>query len=91
MQGPFPKLVLLRSREGFNTEGLNAPKNEWLEERADVRASVEGWEKIVHTEVSVRDIPGNHFEPFDEANVSFPIYFFISFCRVVLKVLMICL
>lgn len=61
--------MLLRSQEGFSTEGLDAPRNEWLEERGDVKSSVKGWEMIVKKGVSVRDIPGNHFEPFEEANV----------------------
>lgn len=63
-------MVLLRSREGFSTKGLNCAPHEWLENRNDVTLATKGWEGLVGARVPVIDIPGNHFEPFDQKNVS---------------------
>ncbi|KAG0128102.1 hypothetical protein HOY82DRAFT_623065 [Tuber indicum] len=64
-----PKLILLRSREGFSTRGLNCQPHAWLEDRSDPSAATAGWEELVGSRVRVIDIPGNHFEPFDNKNV----------------------
>ncbi|PUU82892.1 hypothetical protein B9Z19DRAFT_1119995 [Tuber borchii] len=64
-----PKLILLRSREGFSTRGLNCQPHAWLEDRSDPSAATAGWEELVGSRVHVIDIPGNHFEPFDNKNV----------------------
>ncbi|KAF9263364.1 ketoacyl-synt-domain-containing protein [Marasmius fiardii PR-910] len=66
--GPHPPLVLLRSSEGLNLKG-NVEVPTWLSDRSDARTAVAGWEQLVGTEVKVIDIPGNHFEPFNEVNV----------------------
>lgn len=66
--GRNPKLVLLRCRDGVPTQGA---RHEWLENRADVRLATGGWEMLTGTQVPVVDIPGNHFEVFARANVSF--------------------
>ncbi len=66
---PTPKMVLLRSIEGYDTTSLPCEYNAWLSDRSDVRSAVEGWETVVNAKVAVIDIPGNHFEPFDAENV----------------------
>lgn len=69
--GPFPKIILLRSRDGFLPGGIdNVPS--WLSERGDPRDAVAGWEALVGCPVRVRDIPGHHFEPFSPSNVRRP-------------------
>lgn len=70
-RGNYPNIVLLRSSEGYDAKGLNCKKNAWLEDRSDPRTAVGGWEEIVAGEVKVLDVPGNHFEVFEKANVSF--------------------
>ncbi|RPB02892.1 ketoacyl-synt-domain-containing protein [Choiromyces venosus 120613-1] len=64
-----PKLILLRSREGFSTRSLNCQSHAWLEDKSDPSAATAGWEELVGSRVPVIDIPGNHFEPFDNKNV----------------------
>jgi hypothetical protein len=65
--------VFLRSSEGFNPAGVpDIPV--WLSDRSDPRQAVAGWETVVGAPVSVYDIPGHHFEPFNSQNVSPLIY-----------------
>lgn len=67
--GPLPRVVLLRSREGYNpAEVAEVPK--WLAERGNTTDVVDEWRSLVGAEVKVWDIPGNHFNPFHTANVS---------------------
>ncbi|KAI0051416.1 polyketide synthase [Auriscalpium vulgare] len=67
--GPYPRLVLLRSSEGFNPAGVpDVPV--WLADRSDPRQAVAGWEGIVGTSVKTIDIPGHHFQPFHTANIA---------------------
>lgn len=68
--GQHLDIVLLRCSEGYDAAGLDCVKHSWLEDRSNARAAVEGWEKVVGREVRVVDLPGNHFEVFDKANVS---------------------
>ena len=65
-----PKMILLRSREGFDASGLACERHAWLEDREDRRSAVQGWETVVGAKVEVIDIPGNHFEVFEDDNVS---------------------
>ena len=69
---PIPRIVLLRSKEGFQLEDKwsSKPVNLWLQDRSNPRTGVAEWESIVKSKVSVIDIPGNHFQVFDAANVS---------------------
>ena len=69
---PIPGVVLLRSKEGFSpTDNPSGElENPWLQDRSDPRTSVAGWESLVGSKLSVIDIPGNHFQAFDAANVS---------------------
>ena len=75
-----PKIALLRSREGFNPSDLppGAVIPRWLGDRSNPKQVVEGWEKLVGQPVRVWDIPGHHFQPFDQLNVS-DLTFRISF------------
>lgn len=67
---PTPKMILLRSSEGYDLSSLPCEYNAWLEDRSDPRSAVEGWEKVVGGKVDMIDIPGNHFEVFEAKNVS---------------------
>ena len=66
-----PRIVLLRSKEAFQLKkkGSDEPENPWLQDRSDPKTGVAGWESIVKSKISVVDIPGNHFQPFDAENV----------------------
>ncbi|EPQ54389.1 polyketide beta-ketoacyl-synthase [Gloeophyllum trabeum ATCC 11539] len=68
--GPFPPLVLLRSREGFNPSGVKEPVPTWLADRSNAQQAVAGWEGLVGATVKSIDIPGNHFEPFHASNIA---------------------
>ncbi|TFK52663.1 polyketide synthase [Heliocybe sulcata] len=67
--GPYPRLVLLRSREGFNPAGVSEAVPVWLADRSDAKQAVAGWEGLVGAPVKSFDIPGNHFQPFQAANI----------------------
>jgi hypothetical protein len=68
-QGPFPPLAFLRSSEGFNPpEVPDVPL--WLADRSDPEQVVAGWERLVGCHMKVWGIPGHHFRPFDNSNVS---------------------
>ena len=69
---PVPRIVLLRSKEGFYIENKHpkGPANPWLQDRSNPRTGVAEWEGIVGEKVSVINISGNHFQAFDAANVS---------------------
>ena len=66
-----PRIFLLRSKEGFRLQKKESEEleNPWLQDRSDPRTGVDGWENIVKSKISVVDIPGNHFQPFDAENV----------------------
>ncbi|KAL9610447.1 MAG: hypothetical protein Q9167_004845 [Letrouitia subvulpina] len=70
VNGRYPDTVLLRSKKGFDASGLGSRSHQWLEDRSDPRHTVEGWEEVIGHGVKLIDIPGNHFEPFDENNIS---------------------
>ncbi|KAI0322049.1 beta-ketoacyl synthase [Amylostereum chailletii] len=66
--GPYPPLVLLRSRDGYNPVGVpDIPA--WLADRRDPKQATLGWESLVSSPVKVIDIPGHHFSPFHTLNV----------------------
>lgn len=67
---PGPRIVLLRSEDGYSTVGMGCVPHEWLENRADAELATRGWEEITGAKVPVVPIPGNHFEPFERDNVS---------------------
>ncbi|KAJ5279451.1 type I iterative polyketide synthase [Penicillium angulare] len=64
---PIPKTFLLRSRDGFYLS--TGVENAWLQDRSDPRMSIEGWEILTKTRMPYMDIPGDHFQVFDVANV----------------------
>ncbi|KDQ13893.1 hypothetical protein BOTBODRAFT_363123 [Botryobasidium botryosum FD-172 SS1] len=66
---PYPKMVMLASREPFSTSAIGCGPNSFLEDRADPSKSVKPWEKYLGVPVPFLTIPGNHFEPFEAKNV----------------------
>lgn len=68
-EGAMPRVVLLRSSEGFKATACGMPENKWLHDRRDVKTSSGPWEQLVGAEVKVIDIPGDHFTPFEPGNV----------------------
>lgn len=63
------KTVVLRSRDTFDSSGLCGVKYGWLESQIARTKAIKGWESIVGESVDVLDIPGHHFQAFDEQNV----------------------
>ncbi|KAI4262752.1 MAG: hypothetical protein L6R42_002078, partial [Xanthoria sp. 1 TBL-2021] len=62
------KTVVLRSRDTFDSSGLCGVKYGWLESQIARTEAIKGWESIVGESVDVLDIPGHHFQAFDEQN-----------------------
>ena len=70
---PIPRAFLLRSKDGFHLNANNDSRgveNVWLQDRSDPRTSIEGWEILTKAKMPYMDIPGDHFQVFDVANVS---------------------
>ena len=70
---PAPPTFLLRSTNSYdlNTASDRGEfENPWLQDRSDPRTSIEGWEIVTGAKVPHTDIPGNHFQAFNAANVS---------------------
>uniref|UniRef100_A0A0W0G8P1 Putative polyketide synthase n=1 Tax=Moniliophthora roreri TaxID=221103 RepID=A0A0W0G8P1_MONRR len=67
--GTPPPAALLRSKDSYKSarEGDIVPT--WLSNRTDPDNSRKGWEELT-TGLRVWDIPGNHFQPFEQVNVS---------------------
>ncbi|QMW41693.1 hypothetical protein G4B11_005017 [Aspergillus flavus] len=68
----IPRTFLLRSRDGFHLNTRNDSRgleNDWLQDRSDPRTSIEGWEMLTKAKMPYLDIPGDHFQVFDVANV----------------------
>lgn len=64
------KTVMLRSRDIFDSEAVCGVHYDWLS-RQDTRTdAILAWSELVGGHVHVTSIPGNHFEPFLEENVS---------------------
>lgn len=77
----IPRIFLLRSKDGFHlntSNGNRGLENAWLQDRSDPRTSIEGWEVLTKAKVPCMDIPGNHFQVFDVANVSWVIVAFLD-------------
>ncbi|KAL9039245.1 MAG: hypothetical protein Q9180_002645 [Flavoplaca navasiana] len=64
------RTVILRSRDTFDSSGLCGVRYEWLESQTARTKAVEGWQSMLAGKVDVLDIPGHHFQAFDEQNVS---------------------
>lgn len=67
--GPHPKLAILRSSEGLKLQGADVPT--WLGDRSNPRHVIAEWETLVSATIKSWNIPGNHFEVFAPANVSY--------------------
>ena len=70
---PAPRTFLLRSTNSYDlsTESDGGGvENPWLQDRSDPRTCIVGWEVVTGAKVPHADIPGNHFQAFDAANVS---------------------
>lgn len=68
-EGELPRVVLLRSSEGFRAAGYALPENKWLHDRRDVQTSSGAWEELVRAKIKVIDIPGDHFTPFELGHI----------------------
>ncbi|EKG09551.1 hypothetical protein MPH_13401 [Macrophomina phaseolina MS6] len=70
---PVPRVFLLRSERGWRRppeDGtVDDEWNPWLQDRADPRTAVAGWESVLRTAVPWADIPGDHFQAFDHDNI----------------------
>lgn len=69
--GPFPRVAVLRSKEGISSGNIPDIPN-WLSDRSNPRDAVAKWETLLGCSVRALDIPGNHFEPFSSSNVCGP-------------------
>lgn len=68
---PMPHTILLRSSEGLQIPNAwNLPQNQWLHDRSDVGVSADAWQELLDHKLTVLDIPGDHFHPFEKANVA---------------------
>lgn len=73
VEAPFePRVFLLRSQVGWrHPMDHSYIENTWLQDRTYVEEAVAGWKTITDSSiVPWVDIPGNHFQVFDIANVS---------------------
>lgn len=68
-EGVMPRVVLLRSAEGFRAAGYALPENKWLHDRTDPKTSSGAWEELVGAKIKVIDIPGDHFTPFEPRHI----------------------
>jgi len=67
--GPYPRVVFLRSREGMEIESMQEEVPVWLGDRDEPETTVSGWEALLKGKVERWDIPGDHFQPFLPDNV----------------------
>ena len=65
------KLIMLRSREGFDSETSCGVRHRWLNDRSTQADATKDWEKLTGQKIKVLDIQGDHFEPFAKQNVSY--------------------
>ncbi|KAL8823528.1 MAG: hypothetical protein Q9191_005774 [Dirinaria sp. TL-2023a] len=63
------KVVMLRSRDTFDSEGLCGVRYPWLSDQQTRSQAIAAWEKLVGQSIKVLEIPGNHFEAFTQQNV----------------------
>ncbi|KAK4695818.1 hypothetical protein P7C71_g1996, partial [Lecanoromycetidae sp. Uapishka_2] len=65
----YVKTVSLSSRDTMDTQTLCGVSYDWLSNSKARTEAIKGWGKIIGGEVDVIEIPGNHFEAFDEKNI----------------------
>ncbi|KAF8962959.1 polyketide beta-ketoacyl-synthase [Flammula alnicola] len=69
-QNQYPRLVFLRCMEPYNPPNQNDIPS-WLSNRTDPEYIIHGWKTISEGYMlETLDIPGHHFEPFNEQNVA---------------------
>ena len=66
---PSRKYYMLHSDTTLDTTGLCGVGYPWLESREIRVQELRRWETLLGRSLTVYDIPGNHFEAFDEDNV----------------------
>lgn len=74
-QQPIPpqrRYVMLHSTQVLDTTRLCGVPYPWLESQQERALALRQWESILNRSLAVYDIPGNHFEPFDDENVRAP-------------------
>lgn len=64
------KTVMLRSQDVFDSEAICGVRYDWLSRQDTRTAAISAWRELVGGHIHVVSIPGNHFEPFSEQNVS---------------------
>ena len=64
------KVIMLQSRDTFDSEALCGIQYPWLQEQEERKSAIKAWCKLLGREMPVLEIPGNHFEPFKMENVS---------------------
>ena len=65
-----PRVVLLRAKDNFECPGRDLPYHPFLDHQGDPKLVVKGWEAIVRDQVKMFEIPGNHFDLFEENNIA---------------------
>lgn len=60
---------MLHSKEVFETTRLCGTSYPWLENQQYRDMELQQWETLLGRPLAIEQIPGNHFEPFDNKNV----------------------
>ncbi|KIK52832.1 polyketide synthase [Collybiopsis luxurians FD-317 M1] len=66
--GDCPPLAFLRSSTGYNEKSI-AEIPSWLADRSDPGTAIEGWAVLSKNPIKMWDIPGHHFQAFDNNNI----------------------
>ncbi len=69
--GTYPKAVMVRctSPVSMSGAGVSWACVPFLDDRHDPRTMTDDWESLVGCRIPVLDVPGNHFEMFENGNV----------------------
>lgn len=65
---------MLQSHVLMDTTSLCGVQYPWLESAEARAVSIQRWQTLLGRSLSVMEIPGNHFEPFNDSNVNDPLY-----------------
>ncbi|KAF5386448.1 hypothetical protein D9757_005864 [Collybiopsis confluens] len=66
--GTCPPLVFLRSNAAYEEKTIvDIPS--WLADRSDPNSALEGWYALAKSPIKMWDIPGHHFQAFDNMNI----------------------
>lgn len=66
---PDRKYYMLHSDTTLDTSGLCGVAYPWLESQESRMEELRHWESVLGRSLTIYDIPGNHFEAFNERNV----------------------